>query len=121
MRGAPVSRYVGDPRLLGCGPRGGRVVGRHDGERHDPWTGRGEATGAVARRGPGEVQMCGAAAAAGARRAVAGVAAVADELDGGCEAATRARAESRARRGPAEVVGEPAGGGVPNCLCAPVG
>ena len=63
----------------------------------------------------------GAAPAAGARRAVAGVAVVADELDRWCERAGGAGAGACACRGPAEVVSESAGGGVPARLCAPVG
>src|SRR3954468_6207036 len=68
------------------------LVGRQDGERHHPLARRGEAAGAVAGRGPGEVQVRGAPSAAGARGAVAGVAVVADELDRGGEAAGGARA-----------------------------
>src|SRR3954453_2186441 len=62
------------------------------------------------------MQVGGAAAGAGARGAVVGVAVVADELDGGHEWADGSAAGGGALRGPAEVVGEGAGRCVPGGL-----
>src|SRR4051812_33224923 len=53
---------------------------RH-GERHDPSARRDERARAVAPRDPGHVDVCRAVSRAGARRAVAWVAVVADPLD----------------------------------------
>ena len=58
--GASAARGRRSRRFLWSWPYGGRVVGRQDVERHHPFTGRGEAAGAVAGGGPGEVQVGGA-------------------------------------------------------------
>src|SRR4051794_35945813 len=66
-----------------------------------------------AGRGPGR--------GPGGGRAVIGVAVVADELDGGCEAAGGAGPGAGAGGGPAEVVGEGSGRCVPDRLRIPGG
>ena len=67
------------------------------------------------------MEVCGAVPGAGPGRAVAEVAVVADELDGGGEVVGGTGAGVCARSGPAEVVGEPTGRGVPDRLRWPVG
>jgi hypothetical protein len=64
------------------------------GERHDSRARRAEAAGAVARGHPGEVNVRVAAAGAAARRTVARVAVVADELNRGREGADGAECRS---------------------------
>src|SRR4051812_50145436 len=81
----------------------------------------GRARWCRSRGDPGDVDVRGAGAVACARRPVAGVAVVAEELDRRHERAHGPAAGRRARRVPAEVVGEPPGGGVPGRLRRAVG